>query len=690
MIKELFRDAGGTKVTHKNRRRLLFVFFIIVLLFAALSIRLGWHMIIKGEDYAQRALNQQTNDSTVTAVRGEIIDSKGNALAVSATTNTIWVRTPTVRGNGETEAEIEKNAREEAAALAEILGSKEDDIYETITSKSTLIRVAKHVDDDTADKIRKADLPGIEVVDDVKRYYPMGSFASQIIGLTNDDGDGMTGLELYYNRRLSGLNGRWITSKDRNKNSLVYGTNKFYSAQDGYTIVSTIDIGIQYIVEEICQEWVVKSQSDRVTIIVMDPQTADVLAIAQSDEYDPNNPRAPRAGDEEKFEKMSSAEKVAYWNKMWRSFAFCDVYEPGSTFKLLTTAIALDAGAITTRDSFYCGGYQRVADRVIRCWNTGGHGTQSLAAAVGNSCNMAMVAIAQKMGKNTFYNGIEAFGLNKKTGVDYPGEAENMMYTRAQANIVELSTMSFGQGIALTPISLVTAVSALANGGYLLEPHLIKEIRDADGNVVESYGRTVKSVAITAQTASEMLDIMEYVVAEGGAGKAKIAGYRIGGKTGTANKPVAGGYSSDRDVFASFIGVAPIDDPKMVVLVVADTPKVKNNQGSNVGAPCAKEVMEAVLKYMNIQPKYTEAELKKLNSSKTTVPDLTGDDLEDVIGKVAGKHLEYVLSPAIEGESNPKIIVTDQYPKPGSEVSKGSTVTVYYELVDEEAENEAL
>ena len=316
MIKELFRDAGGTKVTHKNRRRLLFVFFIIVLLFAALSIRLGWHMIIKGEDYAQRALNQQTNDSTVTAVRGEIIDSKGNALAVSATTNTIWVRTPTVRGNGETEAEIEKNAREEAAALAEILGSKEDDIYETITSKSTLIRVAKHVDDDTADKIRKADLPGIEVVDDVKRYYPMGSFASQIIGLTNDDGDGMTGLELYYNRRLSGLNGRWITSKDRNKNSLVYGTNKFYSAQDGYTIVSTIDIGIQYIVEEICQEWVVKSQSDRVTIIVMDPQTADVLAIAQSDEYDPNNPRAPRAGDEEKFEKMSSAEKVAYWNKM--------------------------------------------------------------------------------------------------------------------------------------------------------------------------------------------------------------------------------------------------------------------------------------------------------------------------------------------------------------------------------------
>ena len=685
----IFQGTKKTKTGYKNRGRMLLVFFIMVVCMAALALRLGWHMVIKGDEYAQRAMKQQTSDSVVTAVRGGIVDSKGNSLAVSSSTNTVWVRPRTVTTNGKTEADIEKNVAEEADKISEILEMDREEVMSVITSEKNLVRLAKHVDDDKAGLLREADLAGIEIVDDVMRYYPMGSFAAQLVGLTNDDGDGMTGLELYYDRYLSGMNGRWITSKDRGDNSLVYGTNKYYNAEDGYTLVSTIDTTIQKIIEEKAHDWMIKSESDRVSIIVMDPQTGDILGVCQSDEYDPNDPRAPREGDEEKFAKMTSAEQVAYWNKMWRSFCFSDVYEPGSTFKLLTTAIALDSGSINTRDSFYCGGYQRVADRVIRCWYTGGHGTQSLAQAVGNSCNMAMVSIAQKMGKNTFYNGIEAFGLNKKTGVDYPGEADNMMYTRAQANIVEISTMSFGQGIALTPVSLVTAVSALANGGYLLEPHLVKEIRDSDGKVVESFGRTVKSVAISSQTAQEMLEIMEYVVAEGGAGKAKIAGYRIGGKTGTANKPVAGGYSSDRDVFASFIGVAPIDDPKMVVLVIADTPKIKNNQGSNVGAPCAKEVMQEILEYMNIAPHYTDEELKKLNSKKTTVPDLTDNDLEEVIGRVAGKNLEYSLSPALDDPNGVQIVVTDQYPKPGTEVAKGSTVTVYYEIIDEEENNEA-
>ena len=686
----IFKEAKKTKTGYRNRSRMLFVFFFMMLCFAALTLRLGWHMVIKGEEYAAKALKQQTDDSVVSSVRGEIEDSNGNALAVSASTNTIWVRPKTIKENGKTTEQIEKNLSDEIEKITEILGMDRSDVYDILTSDKTLVRLAKHVDDEKADALRKEQLAGLEIVDDVMRYYPMGNYACQLVGLTNDDGDGMTGLELYYDRYLSGMNGRWISSKDSKGNPMVYGTNKYYSTEDGYTIVTTLDMNIQNIAEEVAQKWVKQSDSDRVSIIIMDPNTGDILAATQTDEYDPNDPRAPRAGDEEKFAKMTDAEKVAYWNKMWRSFLFCDVYEPGSTFKLVTTSIALDCGAITTRDGFYCGGYTRVADRTIKCWcYPGGHGNQSLAKAVGNSCNMALVDIAQRMGKNNFYNGIEAFGLHKKTGVDYPGEADNMIYTRAEANIVEISTMSFGQGIALTPVSLVTAVSALANGGFLLEPHLVKEIRDADDKVVESYGRTVKSVPITAQTAQEMLEIMEYVVSEGGAGKAKISGYRIGGKTGTANKPVAGGYSSDRDVFASFIGVAPIDDPRMVVLVICDTPKVKNNQGSNTAAPAAKEVMEAVLKYMNIQPHYTDAELKKLNSKLTTVPDLTGDDMEDVIGRLAGKHLNYNLSPALEDPNGVKIIVTDQYPKPGTEVNKESTVTIYYEIItEEEEENE--
>jgi stage V sporulation protein D (sporulation-specific penicillin-binding protein) len=681
----LFKEAKKTKTGYKNRSRMLVVFFIMVLCFAALALRLGWHMVIKGDEYAQKALKQQTDDSVVTAVRGGIQDSNGNALAVSASTNTIWVRPKTVKGNGKTTEEIEKNLSEEIQTITEILGMERSDVYDILTSDKTLVRLAKHVDDEKADALRKADLAGLEIVDDVMRYYPMGRFGCQLVGLTNDDGDGMTGLELYYDRFLSGMNGRWISSKDRSGNPLVYGTNKYYSTDDGYTIVTTLDMNIQNIAEEVAQKWLKQSDSDRVSIIIMDPNTADILAAVQTDEFDPNDPRAPRAGDEEKFAKMTDAEKVAYWNKMWRSFLFCDVYEPGSTFKLVTTAIALDSGAITKNDSFYCGAYTKVADRIIKCWYyPGGHGTQSLAKAVGNSCNMALVDIAQRMGKNTFYNGIEAFGLHKKTGVDYPGEADNMIYTRAEANIVEISTMSFGQGIALTPVSLVTAVSALANGGYLLEPHLVKEIRDADDKVVESFGRTVKSVPITAQTAQEMLDIMEYVVSEGGAGKARISGYRIGGKTGTAQKPEGGGYSKT-DVYGSFIGVAPINDPKFVILVIVDTPRGVL-YGSQTAAPCAREIMNEVFLYLDIQPDYTEEDLAAISKSKVDVPNLTGYTLEDSIGILAGRGLEYQIAP--EGEYYDNLIIIDQFPKPGEELSQGSIVTLYYEPGEEVLEQE--
>ena len=247
--------------------------------------------------------------------------------------------------------------------------------------------------------------------------------------------------------------------------------------------------------------------------------------------------------------------------------------------------------------------------------------------------------------------------------------------------------MSFGQGIAVTPISLVTAVSAMANGGYLLQPHLVKEIRDADGNVVESFGRTVKSVAISSETAKDMMDIMEFVVEDGGGGKSQIAGYRIGGKSGTADKPKSGGYEGG-GVYASFIGVAPVDDPKMVVLVIADNPRSADIHGSTVAAPCAREVMEEVLHYMNIEPQYTENDLKKLQSTMTTVPDLTDVGFEKLGGVLGNKYLEYELSPALPEGSNPEIIITDQYPKPGTEVPKNSLVTVYYDIVPEEEELE--
>lgn len=266
----LFKEAKRTKTGYKNRSRMLVVFFIMVLCFAALALRLGWHMVIKGEEYAAKAMKQQTDDSVVSSVRGEIEDSNGNALAVSASTNTVWVRPKTIKENGKTTEQIEKNLSEEVETISGILGMDKSAVYDTLTSDKTLVRLAKHVDDETADALRKADLAGLEIVDDVMRYYPMQRFACQLVGLTNDDGDGMTGLELYYDRYLSGMNGRWISSKDSKGNPMVYGTNKYYSTEDGYTIVTTLDMNIQYIVEEVSQKWLKQSESDRVSIIVID------------------------------------------------------------------------------------------------------------------------------------------------------------------------------------------------------------------------------------------------------------------------------------------------------------------------------------------------------------------------------------------------------------------------------------
>lgn len=661
----------------------MLIFAFAALLFTALALRVGWHMMIKGSEYALMANRQQTTDKVVTAVRGDILDASGNQIAISATTHTIWVRPATVKRNGKTDAEIEGNAREEARQLAEILGLDEESVYGTITSEKVLIRVAKFVDEETTEAVRKADLAGIEIVQDVRRYYPLGAFACQILGITNDDGDGMTGLELFYDRYLSGINGRWITRKDNRKNSLVYGDSKYYGAQDGYTIVTTIDQNIQNIVEEKVAEYLVKDRADRVSCIVMDPNNGEILAMAQSDEFDPNSPRDPQPGDEELFFSMSDEEKVIYWNKRWRSFCMSDTYEPGSTFKLITTSIGLDTGACHLGDQYFCPGAVWVADKFMRCWNyPRSHGYEYLEEAVCNSCNIAMIDIVGKIGREAFYKGLQSFGLTEKTGIDFPGEALNQVYSKADMNIVEMSTMAFGQGISLTPVSLCTAVSAIVNGGYLLQPHLVKEIRDAGGDVIESFGRTVKNIAISQETSADMRYIMQFVVDNNGGGKAQIAGYSVGGKTGTAEKPSEGGYS-EHDVIGSFIGVAPIDDPKMVVLVIVDTPRTADVHGSTVASPCAREIMEELLKYMNETPSYTEEDLAAIRSSMVTVPDLTGAGFDTLNGRV-GRYLEYSLSPALKEGELVEIIVTDQYPKPGTQVLKDSTITVYYEILESE------
>ncbi|NCB41193.1 MAG: PASTA domain-containing protein [Clostridia bacterium] len=662
--------------TNKNRSRLVFFFGAACFLFALLALRLGWHQIVQAEKYAQMATDQQTSDSVVQAVRGSILDRNGRDLAISAATNTIWVRPDAVKGGGDAKGENEQNIQNEALILSELLGMEKDDVKRLITSDKKLLRIAKSIDMDTANLIRDQQLAGIEITEDVKRYYPMGIFASHLLGSTTDDNAGLSGIELAYNRYLSGVDGRWITNKDITGNSLSYGTEKYYQAEDGYSVMLTIDANIQHIVETALKQALEKTKATRVMCLIMDPKNGDILAMSQIPQFDPNSPREPiDTKDSAYLQALSEQEKVEYWNKMWRNFCINDTYEPGSTFKLITAGIALDEGVTNLKETFYCSGTYAVADAVLKCWYYPNfHGKENLEQAIQNSCNPVMIELALRIGLEDYYAGLDNFGLREKTGIDFPGESFNILQKQDTAGPVGLATMAYGQGIAVTPVSLLTAVCVYANEGLLMQPRLVKSLIDSQGQVVEEFPSQITRRSVSSQTASDILEIMESVVEEGGSGTAKITGYRIGGKTGTANKPEGGGYSKT-DVYGSFIGLAPVEDPQLAILVIVDTPQGVL-YGSQTAAPAARNILEGVFRYMDIQPQYTEAEEAALRSGKVAVPDVIGQSVENAIGILGGKSLNYLIAPEIAQFE--ELLVSDQYPRAGAEIDINTKVTLYY------------
>ena len=659
--------------TNKNKRRLVFVFIFSCLLCTGLAFRVGWIQVVASEKYAKLAVEQQTRDVPIPAKRGIIYDRNGKELAISAVTNSIWAR-PGVVKDAATDEKSKKNLEKTASALAEILDMDKNQILETISQNRSLVKVAKYVDKEKADKIRAESLKGIEIAEDVKRYYPMGAFAAHLLGSVTDDNRGLAGIELKYDKYLSGIPGRWIKNTDRDGDSLSYGVEKYFQAENGLNLVLTIDEVIQHYVEKALDTVQVNTQADRVMCVVMDPKTGDILAMAVTPDYDPNNPRVPTtSGSAAYVDSLPDKDKLDFWNAMWRNPIVSDTYEPGSTFKLLTTSIALEEKVTSLDDKFVCTGGIVVAGQKLKCWRYyNPHGAETLVQAVGNSCNPVFVQLAQRVGYEKYFDYMELFGLREKTGIDYPGEGYAILQDEATAGPVGLATMSYGQGIAVTPIQLVTAVSALGNDGLLMQPRIVKELRDDNGNVIQSFDTKVVRQVVSKQTAKDMNLIMEAVVGEGGGATAKIPGYRIGGKTGTANKAVGGGYSNE--TFSSFIGMAPMEDPKVTILLIVDNPKgVKF--GSQTAAPGVKLILEDTLRYLNIQPSYSEEEKKAMESDFAIVPDVTNQNFSDAIGILGGASLNYTVSPATtDGED---FVVVDQYPKAGEKLQKGGTVCLY-------------
>lgn len=648
-----------------SKRRLLFIFTAVSLVLFGLIIRLGWIQIVRGEKYKELANKYQTRDIPIPAKRGIIYDRNGKELAISASTNTVWVHPNEV-----------EEPKKTAAVLSSILELDEETVLKKIKTSQYIVKIAPYIDDERAKAIRAERLKGVSVSEDNKRFYPYGNFAAYILGHTTDDNKGMAGIELEYEKYLSGIPGRWIKNTDGAGRQLSFSTEKYHQAENGLNVVLTIDEVIQHFAEKAVQNALEVNKAKRVSVIVTDVKTGEVLAMAVKPDYDPNSPRTPL--DEElkkQMETMDQEKQLEAWYAMWRNPIINDTYEPGSTFKLLTTAAALEEGVVTPQSTFVDNGYIMVAGQRIRCWRWyNPHGHQTLVEAVQNSCNPVFVELGQKMGVETFYNYLDGFGVSDITGIDLPGERKSLMYSVNNVGPVELATISFGQSISVTPIQLVNAVAAIANDGKLMKPRIVKELTDDEGNVVHRFEETMVRQVISEKTSKIMREMMEAVVADGSGSHAYIPGYRVGGKTGTAQKVVGKGYAQGLYV-SSFVGIAPADDPKLAILAIVDEPQGFSTYGSTTAAPIVKEVLEETLRYLDIKPRYTDKEEEEFGRAKVTIPEVRNITVKEASKILLDNNLQFRTEPEYYADEN--AIVVDMFPKPGANVPEKSIILLY-------------
>lgn len=696
------------------RRTLVLMVLCGIVAFVPLIGTLYHLMITEHDYYNEKAIKNQTRSTNLTATRGVIYDANMNVLASSSTVETVFID-PNEIAEQMKQPENSNLLDQIARGLGEILDVEPSFVYEQAADKQYRYKVIKRkISEELADEVRafisENSITGVYLETDLKRYYPNSSLAAQALGFVSSDNNGSEGLEAYYNEELSGTAGKVVTSKGNYGSEMLYTYEKYYDASDGSSLITTIDSTVQAYVEKNLQNAIDKYDiKNGAFCIVMDVNTGEIKAMATLGSYDPNNyleiyddttallleneraaalalPEASAAYEAaiETYKQDVAAARMA----QWRNRCVSDGYEPGSTFKLITLASALDSGAVTLNDSFYCGGQEKFTGReqILNCWKSAGHGAQTTAQALGNSCNIAFGHIGLRMGGDTFYDYLKSFGVMEKTGVDLPGEASGLFYERKYLNdsanygTSYLITSSFGQSFRITPMQLVRAVAAIVNGGYVLEPYIVSEVVDADGNTVEKNEKTVLRQVISQQTSETMRTLMEQVVTEGTASAARTPGYRVGGKTGTSEK--LDEYDENgqqvKDKIVSFVGVAPIDDPKYVVLVALDTPAYSENSekytvhgmyisGGLMAAPTVRDIFLDILPYLGVEPDYGSEDIRGVNF---TVPDVIGMDETEAGELLAEKTITY----RVVGSGS---VVTDQLPVAGSQVPGNSQIILY-------------
>ena len=664
-------SSEANRVTPDNRIRLAGGYLVILLLMFALIFRMGYWQIIRADELKTMAASMQKVDTEIDPVRGSIYDSNGTVLAESITEYELYGYTQYIYKS------VTLTPGEKQTALnnmVKITGLEEKTIRSRLESNENLVLIAEGL---TKEQVEKAqEIWGNYVLIKTKpaRYYPNGAFAAQILGGVNSENIGRSGLEYEYNSVLAGIKGRTVQTTDRDGNTLSKRSSRYYAAQDGKSIVTTIDSVIQHYVEEALETGMAKTGAEAITCIVMNPKTGDILAMATTPEFDPNNSDEPATKSEQtRFYKMSTKEQSEYLSRMWTIRGVSNVYEPGSTFKLITAAAALDSATANSKSRYQCNGYIHVDNYNLRC--LGVHGKQSLKTAVGNSCNPALAKVALDMGAETFYNYIDLFGFYDKTGVDLPGETNSIVKNPAKMSDVDLATTGYGQGIAVTPLQILCAVNCFGNDGVLMKPKIVKEIRDKDGKTVEKFDDIAIRQVVAKSTSDKMCEIMEYYVSDAGGTGAYVPGYRVGGKTGTAN--VVSGRSYSRTATnTSFVAMAPMDDPQISMICIVYRP-TKMQYGNYTAGPIVKEIMEKTLTYLGVERKYTEAEEKEAKKDMVKVPDVTGMNSNDAIRVLRNSGLNYTIEP--EPKDNSSFYVVDQLPKAGTKVKKKSVVYIYSE-----------
>ena len=678
------------KNTGKNMlKRLLILSVVLVFLLCTNTVRVFYLQVVRGEELSQKAQSQQMKDTEITAMRGTIYDSEGNVLAQSATVWNIYLDPLAIDieiDEDDTAAEIaDKEARSEerrnliVEKFAELFDYDEEEkaeFLEKTLEENHYTVVEKRVENDIKEQlsefISENDLNCIGMEQTSKRYYPYGSLASTVIGFTGDDDQGLYGIESYYDEELTGTNGRVITAKDAVSNDISDDYETSVEATDGNSLVLTINQTIQYYLEKGLRETLEEYQAKGAYGVVMNCNTGAVLAMTSMPDYDCNDPYTlTYSKDINSIKKLDSeeekqeAESAATLNQ-WRNFTVNDTYVPGSVFKTFIAAAALEENVVTPSTTYTCTGSIKVDVHTMNCHYHAGHGTQTFAQGLANSCNPFFITVGQKLGVHNYFKYFDAFGFTQITGIDLPGEAAPQYYTEDQYGIVELSSASFGQTNSLTPIQVCTGLCAVANGGKLVQPYLVSSIVDADGKTVEKTETKVVRQVISAETSETVREMMKGVVDNGTGKNGYVAGYRVGGKTGTSTKLGESKEGEGDKYIVSFAAIAPSDDPEIAMIIIVDEPN-QDLGGGALCAPIASEVIEEAMSVLGIEPKYDDEEMESMSSY---APNVVGKSLEEAKTEIQQYGLEYTVI----GDGDE---VTRQCPISAGTIPSGGTVYVY-------------